>query len=87
MERVAADAGLRLVDTVWDSSFIEVIASDQISRDIAWHEPASWSESPPAGYDDETIASFKTQVADLNAAGRAGRAGFYFRRAPGRAGQ
>lgn len=85
MERVAAAAGLRLVDIVWDSTFVEVIASDQISRDIAWREPASWSESPPAGYDDATIAAFKTQVADLNATGRAGRAGFYFRRAPVRA--
>ncbi len=85
MERVAAAAGLELVEIVWDSTYIEVIASDQISHDIAWHEPASWCESPPAGYDDATVESLKTQVADLNAAGRAGRAGFYFRRAPGRA--
>lgn len=82
LERMAKVAGLTLVDVVWDSSFIEVLASDQISRDIAWRESASWNVSPPAGYDDATIATFKTVVTDLNATGRAGRAGFYLRRSP-----
>ena len=74
-----APQGLTLFETVWDSSFIEVIASDQISRDIAWREPGSWSVDPPAGYDDDAIETFTKLVADLNASGRAGRAGFYFR--------
>ena len=81
LERVAAAAGLSLVDVVWDSSYIEVIASDQIAHDIAWREPASWSVDPPASYDEATIASYQALVADLNRSGRAGRAGFYFRRA------
>ena len=41
---LATAAGLELFDTVWDSSFVEMIASDQIRRDIAWREPASWGE-------------------------------------------
>jgi hypothetical protein len=71
---------LSLVEVVWDSTFLEVIASDQISHDIAWREPASWNVNPPAGYDDATIESFKKLVVELNGTGRAGRAGFYFRR-------
>jgi SAM-dependent methyltransferase len=82
LEQMATVAGLRLVDVVWDSTFVEILASDQISRDIAWREPASWSITRPAGYDDEKIASFKTLVAELNRSGRAGRAGFYFRKVP-----
>lgn len=86
LERMADAAGLSLVDVVWDSTYIEVIASDQIARNIAWREPASWSVHPPAGYDGETLASFQAQVADLNRSGRAGRAGFYFRHADGAGG-
>jgi SAM-dependent methyltransferase len=86
LEQMATIAGLTLVDVVWDSTFVEVLASDQISRDIAWREPASWSVHPPAGYDDEKIREFRTLVAELNRSGRAGRAGFYFRKAPSTAG-
>jgi SAM-dependent methyltransferase len=83
LERIALAAGLSLVDVVWDSTYVEVIASDQIARDIAWREPASWSVAPPAGFDEATIASYQAMVADLNRSGRAGRAGFYFRAADG----
>jgi SAM-dependent methyltransferase len=80
LQSLAHRAGLSLVEVVWDSTFLEVIASDQISHDIAWREPASWNVNPPAGYDDATIESFKKLVVELNGTGRAGRAGFYFRR-------
>jgi len=81
LNRLAASAGLELFDTVWDSTFVEMIASDQISRDIAWREPASWGEHPDAEasaglYD---IAALTTRTAELNASGNSGRAGFYFR--------
>ena len=81
LERMATVAGLKLFGVVWDSTFVEVLASDQISRDIAWRESASWNVDPPAGYDEETIKSFRTLVTELNSSGQAGRAGFYFRRA------
>lgn len=83
LERLAKEAGLTLVDTVWESSYIEIIASDQISHDVAWREPASWSIHPPAGYDDEVVESYKAKAVDLNKSGRAGRAAFYFRRTAG----
>jgi SAM-dependent methyltransferase len=80
LERLAAESGLELVEVVWDSSFLELIASTQIARDVAWREPASWQANPPAGFDEAMIQDFKRQVVALNAAGDAGRAGFYFRR-------
>ena len=80
LEILGRRAGLSLVDVVWDSSHLEVIASEQISRDVAWRESGSWYRDPPAGFDDETIAGYKALVTDLNREGRAGRAGFYFRR-------
>jgi len=83
LERLAADAGLELVEVVWDSSFVELIASTQIARDVAWREPASWQVNPPAGFDEAMIEDFRRRAAALNAAGDAGRAGFYFRRRAG----
>ena len=80
LEHLAAGAGLALADVVWDSSIVEIIASEQIARDIAWREPASWLVTPPAGFDEATLDAYRTKVTELNATGRAGRAGFYFRR-------
>jgi SAM-dependent methyltransferase len=80
LERLAGAVGLELEHVEWDSTFLELIASTQIARDIAWREPASWKSNPPAGFDDATIERFKRKVATLNAGGTAGRAGFYFRR-------
>lgn len=81
LERLAGDVGLSLVDVVWDSTFQEIIASEQIRRDIAWREPRSWNEQPPGIFDKQFEADARTQVRQLNAEGRAGRAGFYFRHA------
>lgn len=81
LERLAVAAGLALTDVVWDSTYMEMIASDQIARDIAWHEPPSWNVHPPAGVDDATITAYRAKAKELNAAGTAGRAGFYLRRA------
>jgi hypothetical protein len=64
---------------------MEVIASEQITHDLAWREPGSWWVDPPAGFDQATIAGYQALVDDLNRTGRAGRAGFYFRRAGERA--
>ena len=82
LERLAARAGLTIFDTVWDSAAHEIIASEQIRRDIAWREPASWHVHPPGPFDAEFIARAGEQVRTLNREGRAGRAGFYLRRVP-----
>lgn len=80
LDLLAKQFGLTRVATIWESSFVEVIASDQITRGIPWRSTRSWQTNPPAGYDDVTIASYKSLVADLNREGRAGRAALYFRR-------
>jgi SAM-dependent methyltransferase len=79
---LAREAGLEVVETVWDSSFVEILASQQIQRDIAWREPNSWrTTSIPAAGSPE-ITELRAKVAELNAAGQAGRAGFYLRFPP-----
>jgi SAM-dependent methyltransferase len=83
LEILARLAGLSLVDVVWDSSYLELIASEQIARDVAWREHGSWYRDPPAGFDDETIAEYRALITRLNRDGRAGRAGFYLRRLGG----
>jgi SAM-dependent methyltransferase len=83
LEILARLAGLSLVDVVWDSSYLELIASEQIARDVAWRERGSWYRDPPAGFDAETIAEYQALITRLNRDGRAGRAGFYLRRLDG----
>ena len=51
LELLAGRAGLALVDVVWDSSYLEIIASEQIGRDIAWRETGSWLRASPADRD------------------------------------
>ncbi|HSS34697.1 MAG TPA: class I SAM-dependent methyltransferase [Patescibacteria group bacterium] len=80
IELLAAAAGLAVAEVVWDSSYLEIVASEQIRRDLAWREPGSWFVDPPAGFDESTIQSYRERAAQLNADGRAGRAGFYLRR-------
>jgi hypothetical protein len=80
IERLAALAGLRVDDVVWESTFLELVASTQIARDIAWLEPGSWRVDPPGPFSPEIIDRFRLQAAALNAAGAAGRAAFYLRR-------
>jgi SAM-dependent methyltransferase len=83
LDILARRAGLALFDVVWDSSYLELIASEQIRRDVAWREPGSWYRDPSAGFDADTIAEYQRVIAELNREGRAGRAGFYFRRIEG----
>jgi SAM-dependent methyltransferase len=80
LARLARDTGLEIFHIEWDSSYPELIASTQISRDVAWREPASWHTNPPAGFDDPMIERFKSRAVALNKSGDAGRAGFYLRR-------
>jgi SAM-dependent methyltransferase len=80
LEILGRRAGLALADVVWDSTYLEVIASEQIARDIAWREPGSWFVDRPDSVDPETIERYRATTDELNRTGRAGRAGFYFRR-------
>ena len=79
LTRLGRAAGLELFDTVWDSTFLEIIASEQIRRDLAWLEPGSWGVDPATATGTYDLPTLKATVADLNRTGTAGRAGFYFR--------
>lgn len=79
LTRLAKDAGLELFETVWESTFLEIIASEQIARDLAWLEPGSWGVEPAAADRTYDLDQLKAKVAELNAADNAGRAGFCFR--------
>lgn len=76
---LARAANLEIFETVWDSTFVEILASEQIQRDIAWREPASWGASPPPAADSPEIAQLKARASELNAAGQGGRAAFFMR--------
>lgn len=80
LDILARDVGLVRTATVWESTYLEMIASDQIERGIPWRSEDSWHNGPPAGYSDAAIAAYKSIVADLNREGRAGRAALWFRR-------
>lgn len=83
-ELLAARADLEIVEVVFDSTPVEIIASEKIRKDVAWREPGSWFVNPPAGFSDEVIARYRSLVEELNRDGRAGRAAFYLRRRPAR---
>ncbi len=81
LNRLGQAAGLELFDTVWDSQFLEIIASDQIVHDLAWLEPGSWGVEPASATGTYDLDALRSTVAELNRSGTAGRAGFYFRAA------
>jgi SAM-dependent methyltransferase len=77
--RLASAAGLELERVVFDSSALEVLASDQIGRDIAWREPGSyWSDHGLVSPSE--VSAARGLAARLNRAGQGGRAAFFFRR-------
>lgn len=79
MADLVARVGLVVADVVFDSSEVEIIASEQIRRDVAWREPGSWLVTPPAGFSDADRDRFRSTVEELNRTGKAGRAAFYIR--------
>lgn len=79
MEALVARVGLSVAEVIFDSTEVEIIASEQIKRDVAWREPESWSLSPPAGFSDSDRAGFRSTVEELNRTEDAGRAAFYIR--------
>lgn len=79
LERLGAEVGLELREVQYDSTYLEIVASEQIARDIAWREPASCWRDLEAPDLQERVRSAQKIVRQLNAAGRAGRAAFLFR--------
>jgi SAM-dependent methyltransferase len=77
LSHCASAAGLRVHDVVWDSHAWEIIASDQIAKNVAWRDQNSWATNPPAGYAAATIRAYADRVTLLNRGGDAGRAAFY----------
>lgn len=79
LEILGEAAGLDLVRVDSDSTFLEILASDQITRDIPWRDPASCWNDLAAPSLAPAVAAAKATVARLNAEGRGGRASFLFR--------
>ena len=83
---LAARAGLAITSVDFDSTYEEIIASEQIRRDIAWREPRSWHVQPPGEFDDEVLDRYRATAERLNREARGGRAAFYLRRTDEEAG-
>ena len=79
LELLAADAGLVLERVDYESTFLEILASDQIARDIPWRDPASCSGDLAALELQPAIAAAGITIKRLNAERRGGRACYVFR--------
>jgi SAM-dependent methyltransferase len=79
LEILAAEAGMGLARMACDSTYLEVLASEQIERDIAWRDPASWWSHPPGTFSDDAVAAAAETAKRVNEEGSAGRAAFFFR--------
>jgi SAM-dependent methyltransferase len=82
IEHMAAAAGLVVERVISESTYLEVLASDQIARGIPWRDPAScWNDlTDPALR--PAIEAAHVRVTRLNVDGRGGRAMFVLRAAP-----
>lgn len=85
IELMAAAAGLVVERVTTDSTYLEILASDQIARDIPWRDPASCWNDLADPILRPSIDAARAQVARLNAEGRGGRAMFVLRAAGGQA--
>jgi hypothetical protein len=82
LRRLAARAGLEVVGITWDSGHWEFIASEQYRHDIGMFERGSWFEDESSSmFDAAAIEGFRAEARRLNAAGDAGRAAVWLRRA------
>jgi SAM-dependent methyltransferase len=83
LEIVARAAGLVLERVEFESSAVEVIASEQIARGIPWRDPRSWYSLSPSPEKSRELDARSELVRRLNDEGRGGRAILIFRRAGG----
>lgn len=78
--KLGKDAGLELFDVVYDSLPFEFYGSEQYAHDIPLTDSRSLWVNPESDlFSAEEKQSFETMALKANAAGRGGRAGFYFR--------
>lgn len=74
IKKLADKAGLRVVDTIYDSSKFEIVGSEKFVRDIP-------SIENPKLFSKEELKNFEEVVEDYNENGSAGRACFYLEKA------
>ena len=75
---LAKKAGLRLVDTVYDSSEFEFAASEQYVAGIPLFDPRSYLVNPHKSiFTEREMDVFRQEAARVNAEGIGGRAGFF----------
>jgi len=80
LERLAAEAGLRIEAVEWDSEAFTLWASEQYRRDIPLVDPCSYRINPAASsFTEADIKAFSAEAARLNAAGDGDTAAYYFR--------
>lgn len=79
LEILAAEAGLTLERVDYESTYLEILASDQIARDIPWRDPASCLIDLTDPELQPAIAAAAARARRLNAEKRGGRANFLFR--------
>jgi SAM-dependent methyltransferase len=79
LEVLAREAGLEIKRIQSESTFLEILASDQIVRGVAWREPASCWTNLAAPELEPVVTAAKRKVAKLNAEGIGGRALFALR--------
>ena len=82
IEIMAAAAGLVVERVISESTYLEILASDQIARGIPWRDPAScWNDlTDPALR--PSIEAAHERTTRLNVEGRGGRVMFVLRAAP-----
>ena len=81
IQLLASDAGLRLVDVVWDSNEFQFWASEQYARDIPLRSERSYGVNPANSvFSDADIRRFRHYASELNVSGQGDSACFYLLR-------
>ena len=76
---LANEVGLSVERVQYDSTFVEILASDQIALDIPWRDPRSCRLRLDEPEQAEAIRIATQRVIALNTESRGGRAAFYLR--------
>jgi SAM-dependent methyltransferase len=75
---LAAAAGFRVAEVVYDSTGFQFAGSEQYRRDMPLFDPASFAVSPPGAlFSEERLQEFEARAAELNRAGEGDQACFY----------
>ena len=83
LELLAAKAGFRVEDVVYDSFELQFWGSEQYCRDIPIHDERSYAENPSKSiFSREDIRSFREEARALNARKEGDQAIFYLSKTP-----